>query len=232
MKFKTPLIKATILKRYKRFLSDIQLPSGETICAHVPNTGRMTGCWGENWSVYLSESDNPKRKLKYTLELTDNGETLIGVNTSITNKIAMEALTNKLIPELAEFDNIIPEQKILDSRIDFYLTTKDEEKSAYLEVKNVTLVENKVALFPDAVSTRGQKHLSDLMEIKKMGHRAIMLYVVNREDADIFKPAEQVDPIYAKLLKEASQNGVEIFVYACKLSPQEITLIRKLEINL
>ena len=108
MKFKTPLIKAKILKRYKRFLADIELPSGEIVCAHVPNTGRMTACWGEGWDVYLSQSDNPKRKLKYTLELTHNGETLIGVNTSATNKIVLNALEQKQIPEFSQFLNIAP----------------------------------------------------------------------------------------------------------------------------
>ncbi len=232
MKFKTPLIKAKILKRYKRFLADIELPSGEIVCAHVPNTGRMTACWGEGWDVYLSQSDNPKRKLKYTLELTHNGETLIGVNTSATNKIVLNALEQKQIPEFSQFLNIAPEQKILDSRLDFYLSNNQDEKGTYLEVKNATLVENNIALFPDAVTTRGQKHLRDLIEIKKMGFGAAMLYVINREDANTFKPAELVDPVYAKLLREAHMSGVQIIAYACKLSNKEISISHKVDIKL
>lgn len=232
MKFNDELIEAKIIKRYKRFLSDIELASGEQICAHVPNTGRMDTCWEPGWKVYLSHHDNPKRKLKYTLELTDNGETLIGVNTSFTNKIAQEALQNKLIPELAEFDHVYPERKILDSRIDFYLETSDGSKSAYVEVKNATLVYNSIALFPDAVSTRGQKHLKDLIELKKMGHRAAMLYVINREDAKTFSPADEVDPVYSDLLREAAKEGVEIYAYSCKLNSKEIVLHKKVEIKL
>ena len=232
MKFKNELIEATLLNRYKRFLSDIELPSGEEICAHVPNTGRMDTCWAPGWKVYISHHDNPKRKLKYTLELTDNGKTLIGVNTSFTNKIAHEALSNKLIPELAEFDQIFPERKVLDSRIDFYLETSDGKRSAYVEVKNATLVRNSVALFPDAVSTRGQKHIRDLIELKKQGHRSAMLYVINREDAKSFSPADEVDPVYSSLLREAAKEGVEIYAYSCKLNTKEIILHKKVDIKL
>lgn len=232
MEFQTKLIEATILKRYKRFLSDIELSNGEIINAHVPNTGRMTACWEAGWTVYISHHPDPKRKLKYTLELTSNGSTLIGVNTSLTNRIAQEALENKLIPELAQFEVIRPEQKILDSRLDFYLETDSGSETAYVEVKNVTLVNDGIALFPDAVSTRGQKHLTDLIKIKKMGHRAVMLYLVNREDARVFSPAKDVDPVYANLLLEAKKQGVEIYVYSCKLSSKEITLDKKLEIAL
>lgn len=230
MKFEKELIKSVIRKRYKRFLSDIELPDGSIINAHVPNTGRMTACWEPGWEVYLSHNPHPKRKLKYTLELTSNGNTLICVNTNLTNKIAKEALELKLIPELASFDKIAPEQKILDSRIDFYLESTSTGESAYVEVKNVTLVEDGVAFFPDAVSTRGQKHLKDLIEIKKMGYRAAMLYVVNREDAKFFSPADKVDPIYGELLRQASSQGVEIYVYSCKLSDKEIILDKKMDI--
>lgn len=232
MNFKQDLIEATILKRYKRFLSDIELPSGEIINAHVPNTGRMTACWEPGWKVFISYHPDPKRKLKYTLELTSNGKTLIGVNTSLTNKIAHEAIELALIPELAAFDIIKPEQKILDSRIDFYLESTLSDETAYVEVKNVTLVEDGIALFPDAVSTRGQKHLRDLIQIKQMGHRAVMLYIVNREDAKVFSPAKLVDPVYADLMVQAHAQGVEIYVYSCKLTHKEITLDKKMDIAL
>ena len=232
MNFTNELIEATILKRYKRFLSDIKLSSGEIINAHVPNTGRMDTCWEPGWKVYLSHHDNPKRKMKYTLELTSNGDTLIGVNTAFTNKIALEALENKLIPELANFDQVYPERKVLDSRIDFYLESTSTNETAFVEVKNATLVKDKQVLFPDAVSVRGQKHIRDLIELKSQGHRAAMLYVVNREDALSFSTADEIDPIYGKLLKEAQSLGVEIYAYSCKITPQEITLTRKLEVKL
>ena len=232
MKFSTPLIKAKILDRYKRFLSDIELDSGEIVNAHVPNTGSMTTCWEKNWNVYLSESTNPKRKLKYTLEMTDNGSTLISVNTSLTNKIAKEALELKLISELLEYNNIKAEQKIFDSRIDFLLTQEDYQ-DAYVEVKNVTLLgPNKRALFPDSVSIRGQKHLKDLMKIKENGDRAVMLYIVNRMDVSSFSPASDIDPMYASLLKEAINKGVEVLVYQTKLTEDEIIVSTKIPLIL
>ncbi len=232
MKYKTPLIKGTILKRYKRFLSDIELADGQIVCAHVPNTGSMKTCWEPGWDVYLTHTDDPKRKLKYTLELTDNGNTLINVNTSLTNKLVHEALEQKKIPELKEFNHIKPEQKIFDSRMDFYLE-KDNGDIAYVEVKNVTLLgEDRIALFPDAVSTRGQKHLKDLIKIKQAGHRAVMFYVINREDVDTFAPAAEIDPTYAKLLKDAKSAGVEILAYQSVLTPKEVKLTKKIKVNI
>lgn len=231
MKFTKPLLKATIKKRYKRFLSDIILNDQE-VCAHVPNTGSMKTCWGENWTVYLSESDNPKRKLKYTLELTDNGESLISVNTSMTNKIAKEALEQKKIPELLPYTEIKPEAKIGESRLDFLLTN-EEGNQTYVEVKNVTLKgENGTALFPDSVSTRGQKHLKELISLKQAGKNAAMLYIVNREDVTKFSPAVEIDPKYAELLKEAQKEGVQILAYQCKLTPSEIYLNTPIDIVL
>lgn len=232
MEFSKDLIEAKLLKRYKRFLSDVELKDGTVINAHVPNTGRMDTCWEPGWTVYLSHHPDPKRKLKYTLELTSNGDTLIGVNTSFTNKIAKEALENKVISELSSFDQIYPERKVGDSRIDFYLESSSKNLSAYVEVKNATLVKENRALFPDAVSTRGQKHIKDLMKLKEEGHRAAMLYVVNREDANSFSVAEDIDPEYARLLREAQKKGVEIYAYACDITPKAITLSRKLDVVL
>ena len=232
MEFSKDLIEAKLLKRYKRFLSDVELKDGTVINAHVPNTGRMDTCWEPGWTVYLSHHPDPKRKLKYTLELTSNGDTLIGVNTSFTNKIAKEALENKVISELSSFDQIYPERKVGDSRIDFYLESSSKNLSAYVEVKNATLVKKNRALFPDAVSTRGQKHIKDLMKLKEEGHRAAMLYVVNREDANSFSVAEDIDPEYARLLREAQKKGVEIYAYACDITPKAITLSRKLDVVL
>ncbi len=232
MKYKTKLIEATILKRYKRFLSDIELESGEIICAHVPNTGSMTSCWEPGWKAYLTQSDDPKRKLKYTLELTHNGESFISINTGMTNKLVKEALDNKVIKELIAYSEIKAEKKVLDSRLDFFLTNENLP-DAYVEVKNVTLKQDtNRALFPDAVSTRGQKHLKDLIELKSMGHRAVMLYVVNRTDVKTFEPATEIDPSYSKLLLEAKKAGVEILAYQSEITTEEIKIKKPFKVIL
>jgi sugar fermentation stimulation protein A len=233
MKFTNPTVVAKILNRYKRFLSDIELDSGEMVHAHVPNTGSMKTCWGENWKVLVSKNDDPKRKMKYTLELTHNGEAWICVNTGLTNKIVKEALEQGLIPELATYKEIKPEKKVFESRIDFFLSQSDDYPDAYVEVKNVTLKgEGNIVLFPDSVTTRGQKHLRELILLKEQGYRACMLYIVNREDGEVFMPASEIDPEYARLLVEAQKAGVEILVYKTNISTDEITLGKKLEYKL
>jgi sugar fermentation stimulation protein A len=200
----------------------------------VANTGSMKMCWEPGWKVLVTHVDDPKRKLKYSLQMTHNGETWIGINTSLTNKLVHEALNNDRIKELSGYENIKPEQKILDSRIDFYLSGHKKKENCYVEVKNVTLVKegnHSIGLFPDAVSTRGQKHLKDLIKIKESGERAVMLYVCQREDIQTFKPAIDIDPTYAKLLKEAKAAGVEILCYGCRLDEKEIILTEKLKVS-
>lgn len=228
MKFQNKLIEGKIIKRYKRFLADIELDSGELVTAHTANTGSMKTCWEPGWKVLCSYHDDPKRKLKYSLELTNNGKSWILVNTSLPNKIAYEAIEQDQINELTGYDQIKPEAKIGKSRIDLLLTKKNGEK-CYVEVKNVTLRgEEGNALFPDGVTERGQKHLRELMEIKKNGDRACMLYMVNRSDVDSFSPAEEIDPVYAELLKEAQIAGVEILVYQTKISPNQVQVDKSL----
>lgn len=223
MKFQVPIASGTIIKRYKRFLSDIKLDSGELITAHVANTGSMKTCWEENWPALVTYHDQPSRKLKYSLEMLHNGQTWIGINTSKANDIVHEALKDKMIPSLSHYNCIKREQKIGESRIDFYLSISDDTLGCYIEVKNVTLLgEEKIAYFPDSISLRGQKHLQELIHIKKSGSRAIIFYLVQREDIRLFKPAAHIDPVYAKLLKEAEREGVEIMVYECCVSPAEI----------
>ncbi|MAF77032.1 MAG: DNA/RNA nuclease SfsA [Halobacteriovoraceae bacterium] len=232
MKFESSLIKGKILKRYKRFLADVELENGEVITAHTANTGSMKTCWEPGWKVLLSYHDNPKRKLKYSLELTHNGNTWIGINTSLPNKIAAEGILDGTVKELQGYSHLKPEAKIGKSRIDILLS-QDGEEPCYVEVKNVTLLgENKRAIFPDAVSTRGQKHLEELTGLVKEGIRAAMLFVVNREDVDSFSPADHIDPDYGKLLREADQAGVEILAYQCKLNSEEIKLTKKLPVIL
>lgn len=229
MKFEKKTSVGIIHKRYKRFLSDIELENGEMINAHVPNTGSMKECWAPQWKALVTHADDPKRKLQYTLEMTHNGDTWICVNTGMTNKLVKEALENDVIKELAGYESIKPEQKYKDSRIDFFLSGHTNLPDCFVEVKNVTLIDGDQALFPDAVSTRGQKHLRDLIEIKEQGLRACMLYVVNRGDAVTFSPAEEIDPEYAKLLREAAEVGVEILVYRCDLSESEVSIKTRLE---
>lgn len=233
MKFILPTYKGIITNRYKRFLSDIDLSDGQKINAHVPNTGSMKTCWEPGWKVLVTHNNDPKRKMKYTLEMTHNGSSWICVNTGMTNKLVKEALEGDVISELTGYKNIKPEKKVKDSRIDFFLSESSEHSDCYVEVKNVTLKgEGKIALFPDSVSTRGQKHLKDLMEIKEEGLRAVMLYVINREDVDEFSPAQDIDPTYAKLLKQAHDKGVEVLAYQCSLSENEIVLKKKIKVSI
>lgn len=232
MKFDQTLIPGKILKRYKRFLADIELEDGQIITAHTANTGSMKTCWEPGWKVLLSYHDNPSRKLKYSLEMTHNGNTWIGINTSVPNKLGVEAIKDGTIKELQGYETIKPEAKIGKSRIDILLKSKDKS-DCYVEIKNVTLKEDgQTATFPDAVSERGQKHLEELIQIKKAGMRAVMLYIVQREDANHFRPADHIDPKYSELLKEAERNGVEVLVYGCDLSHKEIKLSRSISYSL
>ena len=231
MKWPEPLIEATILKRYKRFLADIDL-GGKTITVHVPNTGSMQSCWEPNWKCAVSLSKNTDRKYPYTLELIHNGETWIGVNTANANKLAKIWLTEQLLPELTGYTVVVPEKKIGLSRMDFYLEGHPTKPPCYVEVKNVTLKLDGKAQFPDSVTERGQKHLKELIEIKKSGLRAAMLFIVEREDVSTFQAATSLDPEYSALLSLASNSGVEILVYQCRMGLQELSLGQSLPIEL
>lgn len=231
MKWETPLQEAILKKRYKRFLADIDLGS-ELIVAHVPNTGSMTSCWEPDWKCAVSRSSNPLRKLSHTLELIHNGETWIGVNTANANKLVKLWLETHLLPDFHGYTQLRPEKKIGDSRVDFFLEGHPELPPCYIEVKNVTLKLGGRAQFPDAVSERGQKHLRELMKLKEEGFRAAMLYVVQREDVSSFSPASSIDPVYAQLLSQAHQAGVEIFVYQCRMDIKELSLGKSLPFDL
>lgn len=230
MIWETPLKEAILKKRYKRFLADV-LVDGELITAHVPNTGSMTSCWEPDWRCAVSLSPNPNRKLPYTLELTHNGESWIGVNTANANKLVKSWLTERKLPELAAYTTVIPEKKIGDSRVDFYLEGAGLP-ACYVEVKNVTLKLDGLAQFPDAVSERGQKHLRELTELKKKGFRSVMLFVVQREDVSAFAPAFGIDSKYSQLLRTAHEAGVEILVYQCRMDTKELKLGKSLPFSL
>lgn len=231
--FTPPLQTGTLIKRYKRFLADVVL-EGQEITVHCPNTGPMTGCAVPGWQVALSHSDNPRRKLPYTLEMVNNGESWIGVNTHQANRVAEEALHQEQIPELQGYGQIKREVRYGEekSRIDFLLQNADRA-DCYVEVKSVTLLENDVHLFPDTVTTRGQKHLRELMQLPRQGKRAVMLYLVQREDGEsLFRPAKDYDPAYADLVQEARAAGVEILAYQCQLSPEQWVLKRSLHVEI
>lgn len=229
MKFKTPLINGLFIKRYKRFFADI-LIDNQVVVAHTANTGTMKSCLGENWPVLLSYHDSPTRKLKYSFEMISNGKTWIGINTSLTNSLAIEAIKNETISELQGYSELKPEAKIGQSRIDILLSNGPSDQ-CYVEVKNVTLADGDGhCLFPDAVTERGQKHLHELMDLKNKAIRTVMLFVVQREDCLSFKIDNDIDPIYCQLLKKALEVGVEVLVYRCKLTPEEIFIDKKLEI--
>ncbi|MGZ3787195.1 MAG: DNA/RNA nuclease SfsA [Bacteriovorax sp.] len=229
MKFKNPLTQGLFVKRYKRFFADV-IVEGDVVVAHTANTGTMKTCLGENWPALLSFHDSPTRKLKYSFEMISNGKSWIGINTSLTNSLAIEAIQNGAIPELAGYLELKPEAKIGQSRIDILLSNGESEQ-CYVEVKNVTLVDEEGhCLFPDAVTERGQKHLRELLELKSKGIRTVMLFIVQREDCHTFKIENQIDPEYCRLLKDVMSAGVEVLVYQCKLSPEEIFVHKRLEI--
>lgn len=222
------LISGILLKRYKRFFADIELPSGAVITAHCPNTGPMTGVCTPGSPVYVSFSDNPRRKLPYTWEMIQvesSQPTWVGINTNLPNRIIRLALEQKLLPELAaDYQEIKTEViygKDNKSRVDFFLTNGNSKLPIYLEVKNVTLTQGNVALFPDTVTTRGQKHLRELMALIPTA-RPIMLYFINRNDCPYFAPGDSADPSYGQLLREAKERGVTILPYRFDITPQGI----------
>jgi len=223
MKFKGKLLQGTLIKRYKRFFVDIKYQN-ETVAAHCPNSGSMMGLLNKGNSVWFSKSSNPKRKLKYTLEIVSVDKKLVGINTQLTNKIVLEALNQKKIKNLVKFVNIKAEAKFSDkTRFDFLISNNKDK--CFLEVKNVTLVRsNKIAEFPDAITSRGTKHLKELIAAKKKGYESYILYLIQREDCKSFKIADDIDQEYKTAFNEAFKNGVKILCYDCKLSSEEIRL--------
>lgn len=224
-----PLYPGTLIKRYQRFFADIELASGELITAHCPNTGPMTGVCIPGNSVLVSYSDNPKRKLAYTWEMIqvcDTSPTWVGVNTALPNRVIKLALEAKLFPELGNYQQVKPEViygKDKKSRVDFLLLNETEK--IYLEVKNTTWVNGQLALFPDTVTERGQKHLKELMEMGKEGARFVMLYFINRGDCTHFAPGDRADPVYGELLRKARGEGLEILPCRFEITPQGINYL-------
>jgi len=208
-----PLTPGTILNRYKRFLADVKLDTGETVTAHCANTGAMTSCWQPGARVALSYNDNPKRKLRWSLERVDMGSGWIGVNTARTNPIIMRFIEDRSIPGLDHYEEISGEPSYVadgfpKSRFDILLSAKDEP-DCYIEVKNATLWLDQKIQFPDAVTERGRKHLDLLVHARQNGFRAVILFAVNRPEGDSVSAATAIDPAYASALENALKEGVE-----------------------
>ncbi|MGQ1787787.1 DNA/RNA nuclease SfsA [Saccharicrinis sp. GN24d3] len=230
MKFETKLVPGKLIKRYKRFLTDVQLEDGSVVVAHCTNSGSMKTCIEEGAPVYLSRAADPKRKTKFTWEMIFINNQWIGINTSIPNQLVFEAIRDHTITGIDQYSNVKREVQFGDSRFDVY--AENETEKCFIEVKNVTMKVGNKALFPDAVTTRGQKHLKTLIEVKKAGIRAIMFYVIQRQDIDSFGAAKEIDPDYALALKEAYEHGVEIFPYIAEVSPAGIELTQKLSFEI
>lgn len=228
MKFPAPLIKARLIKRYKRFLADVLLEDGSQSVAHCANTGSMLGLCEPGSTVYLAANTNPKAKLDYRWEMIDVGSSLVGINTSRANAIVEEAIENNRIAELQGYDSLKREVKYGEnSRIDILLSDPTDNETpniCYVEVKSVTLKSGPQARFPDAVTKRGAKHLAELTQMVQDGHRAVMLFLIQRSDCTSFSVADDIDPNYADALSAASDAGVEILVYDCTVTDEEITL--------
>ncbi len=226
MEFSQKLMPGRLIRRYKRFLADVELNDGTLVTAHCTNSGSMKTALEEGAPVYLSPVSDPKRKTRYTWEMIKINDQWVGINTNIPNKLAVHLLAGPGIPGLEGYDFMSKEVTIYDSRIDV-LAVKNGDR-CYIEVKNVTMKGDEYALFPDAVTTRGKKHLETLMRIKKEGMRAVMLYVIQRMDVEKFDAAKEIDPEYAETLNLAVEKGVEVIPLQIKVTPAGVYLHKRL----
>ena len=230
MEFTKSLVKGKLIKRYKRFFTDVKL-SNEIVTAHCPNTGSMKGLLKEGNKVWVSKTNNFKRKLKYTLQIIEVNKKKIGINTHSTNKIVLDALKKNRIKELKKDIKIKTEVKFgKKTRFDFLISTNNYK--AFIEVKNVTLSrQSKVAEFPDSVTSRGSKHIEELLKASKKGYKIFILFVIQRDDCEKFKIASDIDPLYSKLLDSALKKKLNIICYDCKFLPKGIKLNKKIKFN-
>ncbi len=226
MQFKEKLVHGSLIKRYKRFLADVQLDSGDMVIAHCTNSGTMKTCLEAGAPVCLTPVNDPKRKTKFTWEMIYMNGGWIGINTSVPNLLAFDAIRDGKIGKLQGYTSVKREVTFGDSRFDIYAENKHEK--CFVEVKNVTMKVGEYALFPDAVTTRGRKHLETLIKVKKQGIRAVMLYVIQRMDVEKFGIATTIDPDYARTLKKAFAVGVEVIPVQAAVSPDSIEITREL----
>ena len=228
MHFENKLISGLFEKRYKRFFVDIKI-NNKIITAHCPNTGSMYGLLKKGNKVWVSKSNNPNRKLKYTLEIIEDNNSKVGVNTHSTNKIVLHALQNNLIKEFDKISDIKPETKFgLNTRFDFLVTNKKQK--AFIEVKNVTLSRKKaIAEFPDAITARGLKHINELLKASKKNYKIYILFIIQRNDCRLFKIAKDIDINYADALTKAVKNKLNVLCYDCKFSSKGIRVNNKID---
>jgi sugar fermentation stimulation protein A len=237
MKFPHPLVEGRLIKRYKRFLADVELTDGTIITASCPNTGSMAGLLDEGNRVWLSQSDNPKRKYRHTWEMLECSKLahkpLVGINTHLPNKLVEEAIKAGKIPELASYSSLRREVKYgKNSRIDLFLES-DNQPPCYVEIKNVTFLRTPgLAEFPDTTTARGAKHLAELSDMVAEGCRSMMLYLIQRDDANRFSLADDVDPVYFSAYNKARLAGVETLAWTCHMNAQEITLDRAVPVDI
>lgn len=225
MKFAKPLLKGKLIKRYKRFLADVELQNGDITTVHCANSGGLHGVTSPGLTVWLSESVNPARKLKYTWEMVEVDGTVVGVNTSWPNALVEEAIQQQVITELRDYRHLKREVKYgASSRLDILL--QDPVKGdCFVEIKNVHMCrEPLVAEFPDGVTARGTKHLSEMISVVQEGKRAVMLYVIQRQDCQNLKFAADIDPVYAQTALKAKEQGVEFYAYYCDVNPDGIII--------
>ena len=229
MQFTKSLIKGKLIKRYKRFFADVKI-NKQIVTAHCPNTGSMKGLLDEGNEVYLSKHNDPKRKLKYGLEIIKAQKNLVGVNTHIANKIVHHGLKNNLIEELKNSENIKPEVFFnKETRFDFLIEKRNQK--SFIEVKNVTLFrDKKTAEFPDAITSRGSKHLLTLIDAIKEGYKAYLVFLVQVQNMEFFKIAQDIDKEYYKNYLIAKKTGVNFLAYRCKINTKEIIIEKKLKI--
>ncbi|HEY6873995.1 MAG TPA: DNA/RNA nuclease SfsA [Geobacteraceae bacterium] len=227
----SPLQPGILIRRYQRFLADVELPDGTLVTAHCPNSGSMMGCAIPGSPVFLSLSNNPNRKYKYTWELVQTGNQWAGINTGLPNRLVREGIEDGTITELQGYTRIRNEVPYGEhSRFDLLL--EGARGPCFVEVKNVTLVTGRVALFPDSVTTRGQKHLTELMRVVREGGRGVIFFTVQRGDSEAVAPADSIDPEFGRLLRLAVASGVEALAYRARVTPQEIFIDLPLPVTL
>ena len=230
MNFENKLISGVFIKRYKRFFVDVSIKN-KIITAHCPNTGSMYGLLKKGNKVWLTKSNNPKRKLKYTLQIIESNGSKVGVNTHSTNKIFLDALQNNLIKDFKKNIKIKPEVRFGEStRFDFLISKKNYK--AFIEVKNVTLKRKpKIAEFPDAITSRGAKHIHELIKASKKGYKIYIAFIIQREDCDQLSIASDIDPEYSQIFSKAIRNKLKVLCYDCKFSTKGIKLNKKIKFN-
>ncbi|MEX1025454.1 MAG: DNA/RNA nuclease SfsA [Planctomycetota bacterium] len=232
MQFDQPPVVGRFQRRYKRFFADVELEDGSTLTAHCPNTGSLLGCKDEGLRAWLRDSNDEKRKLRFTWQAVEVGGTWVNVDTNLPNRVVREAFEAGKVPGFEGLRSVRSEVNYGNrSRIDLLLEDQDG-RSVYVEVKNTTLAEDGTARFPDAVTARGLKHLGELEQVVREGHRALQLFFVSRDDVERFRPAYEIDPAYCAKLVEVASKGVEVRAFTALVTPAELTLHRELPVDL